>query len=151
MSEHARPEVSAQCPSCGLHELVVVQLQRGDAGIWVQLDRPGLLTRRVKVDTSALRVQIDACPVCFGAWFDPGELNVLAGQLEAVEDVLDPESRQGRRGCVLGHGAMSEHSLPGIIRTPVDRCVSCGGIWLDGHERRKLAKASTSEGQGTKT
>ncbi|HWB78838.1 MAG TPA: rhomboid family intramembrane serine protease, partial [Nannocystaceae bacterium] len=151
MSEAAHPDVSAQCPSCGLHELVVVQLQRGPDGTWVQLDRVGLFSRRIKVDTSALRVQIDACPVCFGAWFDPGELDVLAGQLEDVEQVLDPESKPGKRGCVLGHGAMSEHSLPGVISTPVDRCASCGGIWLDGHERRKLAKASTSEGQGTKT
>ncbi len=151
MVEAAHPEVSAQCPSCGLHELVVVQLQRGADGTWVQLDRPGLLTRRVKVDTAALRVQIDACPVCFGAWFDPGELALLAGELEGVEEVLDPESRQGRRGCVHGHGAMSEHKLPGVISTPVDRCASCGGLWLDGHERRKLATASTSEGQGTKT
>ena len=29
--------------------------------------------------------------------------------------------------------------------------VEFSGIWLDGNERRKLAAASTSEGQGTKT
>jgi membrane associated rhomboid family serine protease len=46
---------------------------------------------------------------------------------------------------------MVEQQLPGIIKTPLDRCPTCGGLWLDGHERRKLAKASTSEGQGTKT
>jgi membrane associated rhomboid family serine protease len=46
---------------------------------------------------------------------------------------------------------MREHELPGIIKTPLDRCDTCGGLWLDGHERRKLAKASTREGQGSKT
>jgi membrane associated rhomboid family serine protease len=44
---------------------------------------------------------------------------------------------------------MREHELPGVIKTPLERCAICGGLWLDGHERRKLAKASTSEGQGT--
>jgi membrane associated rhomboid family serine protease len=46
---------------------------------------------------------------------------------------------------------MTEQMLPGLIKTPVDRCRVCDGIWLDGHERRKLAKTTTSEGQGTKT
>jgi membrane associated rhomboid family serine protease/Zn-finger nucleic acid-binding protein len=126
-----------------------VHLQRRD-GNWVQIDKPGLF-RRHAVDTSQADVQIDACPVCFGAWFDAGELDTLAGDLGAVEKILAPEARPSTRPCPHGHGAMHEHDLEGLITTPVDRCGSCGGIWLDGHERRKLATATTSEGQGTKT
>ncbi|MCA9708822.1 MAG: rhomboid family intramembrane serine protease, partial [Myxococcales bacterium] len=91
------------------------------------------------------------CPVCMGAWFDQGELDVLSGELDRIEHVLSPQMQPAQRPCPLGHGLMVEQMLPGIIRTPVDRCLRCGGIWLDGHERRKLAKATTSEGQGTKT
>lgn len=146
-----RPDISAQCPSCRLHALVVIPLRKGSDGNWVQTDRKRWFRRPTPEDTSALRVQIDACPVCFGAWFDPGELDTLAGALEGVEKILEPSRGTSPRGCVQGHGPMHEHELPGVISTPVERCADCGGLWLDGHERRKLAAASTSEGQGTKT
>lgn len=145
------PELSAQCPTCRLHELVVVPLRKGADGNWVQTDQKRWFRRPAPEDTEAQRVQIDACPVCFGAWFDPGELDTLAGALEGVEKVLEPARGVSARGCVHGHGPMNEHELPGVISTPVERCATCGGLWLDGNERRKLAAASTSEGQGTKT
>lgn len=151
-------KVSAQCPACRLHELVPVVLARGPGGAWQQRDDTGnflaSLLRRRKADapgTPEITVQIDVCPVCMGAWFDRGELEVLSGDLGDVEHVLAPELGRAQRPCPLGHGLMVEQGLPGVIRTPVDRCQRCGGIWLDGHERRKLAKATTREGQGTRT
>jgi membrane associated rhomboid family serine protease len=42
---------------------------------------------------------------------------------------------------------MFEHKLPGVLRTPIECCPRCAGIWLDGEERRKLATATTKEGQ----
>jgi membrane associated rhomboid family serine protease/Zn-finger nucleic acid-binding protein len=130
---------------------VLVQLHQEADGNWVQDGQRSWFRRAAPPDTEVRRVQIDACPVCFGAWFDPGELDVLAGALEGVEKVLEPARGRSARGCVHGHGPMDEHELPGVISTPVERCATCGGLWLDGHERRKLATASTSEGQGTKT
>jgi membrane associated rhomboid family serine protease/Zn-finger nucleic acid-binding protein len=144
-------EVSAQCPSCRLHELVPVHLRRSADGVWVQTDKIGLFGKAAPTDTSGVQVQIDACPVCYGAWFDAGELDTLAGDLGTVESVVAPESRESKRVCVHGHGPMREHELPGVIKTPLDQCDVCHGLWLDGDERKKLAKASTSEGQGTKT
>jgi len=44
---------------------------------------------------------------------------------------------------------MEECDLPNVLRTPIECCETCGGAWLDGGERRKLARASTEEGQGT--
>lgn len=156
--------MSAQCPSCGLHELVVVHLERQPDGNWTQTDDTSVVQRLIGrilgpptptadaiEDTGAREVQIDVCPVCMGAWFDHGELDTLSGDLGHVEDVLAPEQAASRRPCPHGHGAMVEQQLPGVIDTPVDRCQRCRGIWLDGHERRKLARATTSEGQGTKT
>jgi membrane associated rhomboid family serine protease/Zn-finger nucleic acid-binding protein len=92
-------------------------------------------------------VQIDACPVCNGAWFDAGELDRLAGEHTDLEQALDASSNPSKRLCPRGHGPMRERSLPGKIRTPIDQCPSCRGIWLDGHERHKLAKNTTREGQ----
>ncbi len=159
LSEIARASVSpsAQCPACELHELVPVVLVRRPNEGWKQVETTGnvwgvLRRRRPSTeDTPVVTVQIDVCPVCMGAWFDNGELDVLSQQLEGIEHVLSPEQEPAHRPCPLGHGLMVEQMLPGLIRTPVDRCLRCDGIWLDGEERRKLAKATTSEGQGDRT
>ncbi len=93
---------------------------------------------------------IDTCPVCFGAWFDAGELDSL-GESNIDALLRDPESRRpSERLCPRGHGPMSEILCPAVIDSPLDRCDTCGGIWLDGDERRRLASASTKEGQGTR-
>ena len=102
---------------------------------------------RLGVPPVTAAVQIDACPVCNGAWFDAGELNLLAGEATNLEQTLAPESKVSTRGCPRGCGLLQERALPGQIRTPVDHCSFCGGIWLDGHERHKLAKSTTREGQ----
>jgi len=127
--------VDAQCPACRLHALVSTVLKQKPDGAW---------TEGTAADHD---VQIDACPVCNGAWFDAGELDRLAGETTTLEAALDPRSRPSRRRCPRGCGLLHEHDLPGLIRTPVDHCPVCRGIWLDGHERHKLAKSTTREGQ----
>lgn len=128
--------VDAQCPACHLHALVPVALQqRGDGG-WRQLDD-------LPADRSGC-VVIDTCPVCFGAWFDRGEFDLVG---TAGLDASIGEGKAARRPCPRGCGPMREHALAGLLRTPIDRCPTCEGIWLDGDERRKLASATTREGQ----
>jgi membrane associated rhomboid family serine protease/Zn-finger nucleic acid-binding protein len=114
-------------------------LQRKPDGGWTQVV--------IGDGTSPDVIQIDACPVCNGAWFDAGELDLLAGELTNLEGALDPSVRPSKRLCPRGCGHLSERDLPGHIRTPVDFCPSCRGVWLDGHERHKLAKSTTREGQ----
>lgn len=133
-------QVSAQCPACGLHELIPIYLHRDPDGYWRQHTEPQA--------PGHLEVQLDTCPVCFGAWFDPGELDVLAGAHGHLRELLDAPDRTSRRPCPHGHGPLSEYDLKGRIKTPIDVCATCEGVWLDGHERRKLARATTSEGQG---
>jgi membrane associated rhomboid family serine protease len=137
---------------------VPVVLAQGADGTWQQVDDTGNFLgawarrrKRNALGTAQATVQIDTCPVCMGAWFDRGELDLVSGDLDHVEHELAPPVGRAQRPCPLGHGLMVEQRLPGIIRTPVDHCQRCGGIWLDGHERRKLAKATTREGQGTTT
>ncbi len=131
--------VSAQCASCRLHELVPVLLKKDEEGRWRTVDEVG--------DDPQAVVQIDACPLCNGAWFDSGELDLLAGEKNNLEEHLEPAHQASERRCPRGHGPMREYALPGEIRTPLERCSTCGGLWLDGEERRKLAKATTKEGQ----
>ena len=145
-SAHDPARVSAQCPACYLHALVPVDLVQGDDKSWRQWGGKGT--------PPADAVTIDTCPVCFGAWFDRGELDALGeGSVDALlraegEARADPPA--GARPCPRGHGAMALLRCPALISTPLDRCPSCGGLWLDGEERRRLAAASTREGQGTK-
>jgi membrane associated rhomboid family serine protease/Zn-finger nucleic acid-binding protein len=115
-------------------------LQKQQNGLWKQVE-----------ETDANVVQIDACPTCNGAWFDSGELDLLAGEETHLEANLDEESRPSNRTCPRGCGPMEERDLPGKIRTPLDHCPVCHGLWLDGHERHKLAHATTTEGQQHKS
>lgn len=132
--------VNAQCPSCRLHALVPVAQQQRPGGRWRQLDE--LPPKPIPDDI----VVIDTCPVCFGAWFDRGEFD-LFGSGGAEEGRLTDGGKEARRICPRGCGRMREHTLPDVLRTPIDRCPQCEGIWLDGEERRKIARSTTSEGQ----
>lgn len=131
--------MSAQCPACSLHELVPVHLQQLGPHKWKQLEKP-----------VPEGMTLDTCPVCFGVWLDAGEIDAL-GDAE-----IDPAflktlvGRSANRMCPRGHGFMNEHMLPGLLKTPIDRCVRCKGLWLDGDERRQLARSSTHEGQEDK-
>ncbi len=132
-------DLSAQCPACSLHELVTLTLYRDPNRGW-QADNP----RR---PPGCEELQIDTCPVCFGVWFDQGELDVL-GDAEVDPALLKTLVGQSAdRLCPRGHGFMNEHQLPGLLRTPIDRCPTCRGLWIDGYERHQLAHSSTSEGQ----
>ena len=127
---------SAQCPACSLHALVPVHLLQVGPHKWRQLATP---------DPKGMT--LDTCPVCFGVWLDAGEIDQL-GDAE-----IDPAflktlvGQSANRMCPRGHGFMNEHLLPGLLRTPVDRCPRCKGLWLDGYERHALAKSTTREGQ----
>jgi len=154
MSQPPRPpdlaqeleRVSAQCPACCLHALVPVHLLQREDRIWRQWDEKGAPPSEA--------VTIDTCPVCFGAWFDQGEIDALGEG--AVDGLLRAQGEAsaatpaGARSCPRGHGPMTELRCPALISTPLDRCGGCGGLWLDGEERRRLAAASTKEGQGTR-
>jgi len=128
---------SAQCPACSLHALVHVHLQQLGPKRWRQVEKPA----------PAPSMTLDTCPVCFGVWLDAGEIDQL-GDAE-----IDPAflktlvGTSANRMCPRGHGFMNEHLLPGLLRTPIDRCARCKGLWIDGYERHALARSTTREGQ----
>ena len=131
ISEAPQVPVDAQCPACGLHPLVPVTLALLANGRWRQVEAPD--------PTASQHVVLDTCPVCFGAWFDRGEFDLLGdGAVDSVR-LAGLDAPRSSRVCPRGHGPMYEHRLPGQLKTPIESCSRCAGIWLDGEERRKLA------------
>ncbi|MFY0535087.1 zf-TFIIB domain-containing protein [Nannocystis pusilla] len=131
--------LSAQCPACSLHALVAVHLRRAAGGRWRQL---GAREQPVPGDLA-----LDTCPICFGVWLDQGELDQLGDADVDPAFLKTMVGRSAGRMCPRGHGFMNEHLLPGMLKTPVDRCPRCRGLWLDGDERHALARSTTPSGQ----
>jgi len=74
------------------------------------------------------RTEVDFCPSCFGVWYDLAD---LALPLELSE------GRQGLRKCPRDGAAMVVGKLEGA-KVEADRCLTCGGFYLDSGEVQKL-------------
>ncbi len=58
--------------------------------------------------------------------------------------VPQDDGRPLRRAHVPARPRLHERApAPGMLKTPVDRCPRCRGMWLDGDERHALARSST--------
>lgn len=75
--------------------------------------------------------QVDFCPSCFGVWYDLADLAV---PLELAE------GRQGQRRCPRDGKAMVVGRLEGT-KVEADRCLTCGGFYLDSGEVQKLRES----------
>lgn len=98
----------------------------------------------LRVGPPVQAVEIDVCPACQGAFFDAGELDAVRRGDEPVEAGLGPARIPRRpRPCPRGHGPMVERPViearGGLV---VDVCRTCRGVFLDGSERRRLARAT---------
>ncbi len=97
-------------------------------------------------------INIDACPLCGGAWLDRGEL-------EAIEETRERDySKELRRMPDLGYRAylLAEQKSERMLQCPscnnemetreyarcsqvmIDVCPKCHGIWLDQGEIKEL-------------
>ena len=95
-------------------------------------------------------VKLDLCKVCFGVWFDGGELEAFhaaggSAQLTEVPkqgDRYEPTGESAHVKCprcesdILRHGKISRHK--------VMRCTSCRGLFLPSVNSR--FKSSTESG-----
>lgn len=96
----------------------------------------------VLVQTPALgNIPLDVCPVCSGIWFDKDELEALLKQSQgwALADftLLNPKAES--LVCPRCKSRMSRGGLVNPLLL-VDRCQSCGGVWLDPHELELVKK-----------
>ena len=99
-------------------------------------------------------VAIDVClGGCGGAWFDAFELQRVAADEHASEDLanvtrnprLKMES-QRKRDCPRCDGVkLIRHFATGLRRVEVDHCPSCGGYWLDYGELDKILAEKEEE------
>ena len=85
------------------------------------------------VETLSLgNIPLDVCPGCSGIWFDKGELEALLKQSQGAGDSADFDLINPRAeglDCPRCKNKMSRGGLVNPLLL-VDRCQSCGGIWL---------------------
>lgn len=88
------------------------------------------------VETPVLgNIPLDVCPGCSGVWFGKGELEALLKQSpgggSADLDLINAKAEG--RVCPSCKIKMSHGGLVNPLLL-VDKCQSCGGIWLDARE-----------------
>ncbi len=94
------------------------------------------------VETPALgNIPLDVCPGCSGIWFDKGELEALLKQSQGGDSADLALINPGAEGleCPRCKNKMSRGGLVNPLLL-VDRCQSCGGIWLDPRELALVRK-----------
>jgi Zn-finger nucleic acid-binding protein len=99
-------------------------------------------------------VEIDYCTDCGGIWLDAGELELLLGDAEQSEQLLnsfeiDSKCAEKRRKCPICLKKMQKiivgTAKPALL---IDRCAKGDGLWFDKSEvqdilnRAKLDKDS---------
>ena len=90
----------------------------------------------VLVETPELgNIPLDVCPGCSGIWFEKGELEALLKQPQgggqANLELINPKGEG--LACPSCKAKMSHGGLVNPLLL-VDKCQSCGGIWLDARE-----------------
>ncbi len=94
------------------------------------------------VETPALgNIPLDVCPGCSGIWFDKGELEALIKQSQSETTVdfslINPKPKSLK--CPRCEKEMMRGGLVNPLLL-VDKCESCGGVWLDAQELRLVKK-----------
>lgn len=98
-------------------------------------------------ETHVGEAQLDVCPKCTGQFFDSGEMFASFG-LKADPSYWDRSETGGAVRNSEIHCPRCEHTmlLQDVAyegeKVEIDRCRSCGGIWLDKGEVDTLIKIS---------
>lgn len=94
----------------------------------------------VKIYDSNLGINVDVCVNgCGGIYFDDKEFEIFKNNPENIEDSLDflmtnnPKKvdETEYRTCPACGLMMIKSYLDGFSRVQVDKCIDCGGIFLD--------------------
>ena len=89
-------------------------------------------------------VEIDHCTACGGIWLDAGELELLLGDSESAEQLLDsfkidPKCTEKKRKCPICLKKMQKIIVG--LSTPVlliDKCARGDGLWFDKGELQNI-------------
>ena len=98
-------------------------------------------------------VVVERCASCAGLWLDSGELKAVqetiehdyAGELQQINAVARAYeiARQQARpeiDCPVCHSHLEPREYAYCSQILIDRCVTCGGVWLDAGELQALEK-----------
>lgn len=90
-------------------------------------------------------VELDLCPDCGGTWFDRGELNLVLGHGQPVDQ--DPATTdEEKRQCPICLEKMDKVNIGPQRRVMVDTCPQGCGIWFDKGELGELTHNLQEEG-----
>ncbi len=92
-------------------------------------------------------VDLDRCRVCFGLWFDRGELekfNPSDGEFPFVPDRVVPGKSTTLR-CPRCDDLLRDTPYGPGVDFAVDRCTGCHGLWLDADEIGKVQRILKAE------
>jgi len=101
---------------------------------------PACANEMVKIYDSNLGMNVDVCVNgCGGIYFDDKEFEVFKNNPENIEDTLEflmtdnPQHvDEGKyRVCPVCKNEMIKTYLDGFSRVQVDKCINCGGVFLD--------------------
>ena len=93
-------------------------------------------------------VTIDFCGTCRGSWFDRGELLYVVKRPSALAPMLERplvSAAPSPLPCPRCNTAMQRGGV-GSLQAVIDRCVTCGGIWLASGVRSRLDQISAAPG-----
>ncbi len=89
-------------------------------------------------------ITLDLCGGCKGLWFDAGE---VAGYFELLTDVPDLDTAGATQSptaftCPKCAGGLVSFRFAALSDLVLDRCLGCGGLWLDRGEVPALERLS---------
>jgi Zn-dependent protease with chaperone function len=93
-------------------------------------------------------VAIDFCGSCRGSWFDRGELLYVVKRPSALAPMLDRplvSAAASPLPCPRCSTSMERGGV-GSLQAVIDRCTTCGGIWLTSGTRTRLDQISAASG-----
>ncbi|WP_367874629.1 zf-TFIIB domain-containing protein [Luteolibacter sp. Populi] len=141
------------CPFCGVRQDVNLrQIHFRDLGTDAALPCPECTTPLAVVEfETEPKIRIERCATCFGAFFNPGELEALLDAQTNPLVWIDPVQLQQiakdfgythevvYRKCPMCAERMSHLNFGGQSGVILDRC-GTHGVWLEGSELRRLTE-----------
>ena len=98
-------------------------------------------------------VTIDFCGACRGSWFDRGKLLYVVKRPTALQPMLERPLVAGAASplpCPRCRTPMERGGV-GSLQAVIDRCATCGGVWLASGVRTRLDQISAPVGTSATT
>jgi len=88
-------------------------------------------------------VEVDACPRCYGAWFDPFEIQSFLRKPRELQEYVPAADRawsDSELHCPACNGTMRRLKASEMFPFDIDICGECKGYWFDRDELDRAAE-----------